>query len=141
MPALPGRPHPPPACRGRREPPLRTPTSRPAPASEPHVPPWSQRLDVRRLSVKRLVEADFLGPESDLDRGHPVDEPKHAEREYERPYGGQQHGNALLDEERRVAREQSVGARRVELPGGEHPEHDDADETAHPVHAPHVERV
>src|SRR5439155_21414107 len=38
---------------------------------------------------------------------------QHAVGEHERPHRRQQHGDALLEEERRVAREQSVGTGRT----------------------------
>ena len=46
-----------------------------------------------------------------------------------------------MNQERRVARQQSIRPRRVELLGPEHAQHHDTEEAAHAVNAPHIERI
>jgi hypothetical protein len=91
--------------------------------------------------VQRLVEAGFFLERAHPDRRHPVDQPEHGVREPEGPYRREQDRGALLHEKLGVAREEAVGARRVEGFGCEEAQQHDPQRAPYAVHAPDIQRV
>src|SRR5438270_9300372 len=87
------------------------------------------------------VEAAHFGGGIDLDRRYPVDEPQHRVGESERPHRGDGDSGDLLDQERRVSREETVGPMRVEKGRRKYAEQNDAECSAYAVYAPDIQRV
>ena len=99
---------------------------------------------VSRLAVDRFIEAEFFVRILDAHGSDAIDDPQHAECENERPDRREQSRAELLQEEARVAGEQSIHAavgRRIPRRRSEHAEQNNAEEAADAVHAPHIERV
>jgi len=98
-------------------------------------------LFVGMFAVERLVEANLLGLLTDFHWGEGVNDPQHGVGERECPDRRERHCCHLLQEEHRIAVEQSVGAFGIEFLGGEDAQHDDAEEAADAVDSPNVEGV
>src|SRR5438105_9600367 len=103
--------------------------------------PRSGPLEVGRLSVEGLIESFELIGLLDLHRRDAVDQPEHSVGEEECPCRGDGYGGELHEEEVRVAAQQAVHAGGIEGRRGEDAAEDDAEEAAHSVNAPDIERV
>src|ERR1017187_9484511 len=98
-------------------------------------------LFVSVFAVDGFIQTNFFRHLADLHRGEGIDNPEHCISEDERPDRREGNGDNLLQQEDRIAVEQSVRSVRIELLVGEDSQHDDAKKAAHAVNSPNIERV